>query len=353
MGEGTVSWMRAAEMAFDLGRRLARELAELPGGRPDLVVGHCGLGPALFAPDVVDAPVVINAEYYHAPRFADLTYRVDLPAPEIAPFYPRAINAATLLGLQNCSASYAATDWQRRSFPARYRDRMEVHFDGTDTDLHRPRPRVPLSIGSFRIDTSTTVVTFVSRGLESLRGFDLFLKLAALLQRWRSELLFVVVGSEWSFYGWDRLATGAESFPRWAIARESGGLDLSRFLFLGQIAPASLAELLARSDLHLYLTVPFVPSWSLLDAIASGCPVVAGDVEPVRDLAREGLPIALAPLFDDEGLFEACRAVLARPENARRLTSEGRERVLARYSLDSCLPRFRDFLERAATGDRG
>src|SRR6266851_1892922 len=240
-------------------------LRAIPDLRPDLVVGHAGLAPTLFLPGLLHCPIINYCEYYFARQHRDLTYRIDLPPAEPAPFFPRCINAATLASLIACDAGYAPTQWQRRSFPQRFWPKIEVHFDGIDTDLYRPR-RSNLVVNGQPIAPATRVVTFVARGLESVRGFDLFMKVAQRLGRARSDLLFIVAGDEETYYGWDLLHTGAPSFKQWVLSQ--GDYDLSRFIFLGHIEPARLAEILCRSDLHLYLTVPFVLSWSLLNAMA-------------------------------------------------------------------------------------
>ena len=167
------------------------------------------------------------------------------------------------------------------TFPERFRPKIEVHFDGIDTQLYRPG-RCPRQIGGRSIPPGTKVVTFVSRGLESVRGFDIFMKVARRIARARPDVLFVIVGSEEIYYGWDKLHTGQPSFKQWAMDRVEH--DPSRFLFLGQIEPEHLAEILCLSDLHLYLTAPFVLSWSLINAMACGCTVLASDVAPVREV---------------------------------------------------------------------
>lgn len=339
-------WMRAHEVAIDLARRVALAVRARPDLRPDLVVGHCGLGPTLFLGDLVDAPIALYCEYYHAARFGDLTYRVDLPAESIAPFYPRSINAVTLQGLIASDLAFSATEAQRRSFPERYRSRLAVQFDGVDTELYRPRRRERVEESGIVIPRDATVVTYVARGLESLRGFDLFLRVAERLQRWRTDLLFVVVGSGWSYYGWDRLSTGSERFMEWAIGRSS--VDRSRFLFTGQIVPERLAPLLARSDLHLYLSVPFVASWSFFDAMSSECAIVAGDVEAVREVADDGVQASYGPLYDGEALFEAGRRLLEDREAARSMGAAARRKIEERYSLEITIPAFREMFEGAA-----
>jgi glycosyltransferase involved in cell wall biosynthesis len=316
-----------------------------PNLRPDLVVSHGGLGPALFLPEVLDCPVLNYCEYYFAPRRRDLTYRIDLPPAEPAPFYPRCINAGTLAGLVACDGGYSPTRWQRESFPERFWPKIEVHFDGIDTELYRPRT-VPRVVAGQPLPAGVRVVTYVARGLESMRGFDLFLRVAQRVAKERSDVIFVVAGDEESYYSWDRLHTGQPSFKQWAVSQ--GDYDLSRFLFLDQIEPERLAELFCLSDLHIYLTVPFVLSWSLLNALASGCTVLASDVPPVREVIKPGQNGLLEPLFDIERLADAAVEVLDDPATYHPLGHTARALMEGTYSLEVAGPEIKDYFQRMA-----
>ena len=224
----------------------------------------------------------------------------------------------TLASLVDCDAGYSATNWQKQSFPARFHSRIEVLFDGIDTELYRPGP-APRQIGEVSIPKGTKVVTFVSRGLESIRGFDLFMRVADRIARHRSDVLFVVVGGEEIHYGWDKLHTGSPSFKQWVLAH--GNYDLSRFLFLGRILPEELADILRISDLHIYLTAPFVVSWSLFNAMATGVPVLASDVAPVREVVEPGVNGLVEPLFDVDRLTETALESPRQPGRFRRAWS--------------------------------
>jgi glycosyltransferase involved in cell wall biosynthesis len=318
--------------------------------RPDLVVSHCGLGPTVSLSDLFSCPLVNYCEYYLGVRHRDLTYRVDLPPVEVAPFYPRCINAATLLGLADASAGYTPTNWQRDSFPERFRSRIEVHFDGLDTEFYRPGKTgdLPALLGGRSLPRSTRVVTFVARGLESMRGFDLFMQVAGRICRERSDVLFVVVGGDDTYYGWDALLTGGMSFKQWAIKR--GNYDLSRFVFLGQVEPDQLALLLARSDLHLYLTVPFVLSCSLFNALSCGAVVLASDVAPVREVIEPGVNGLVENLFDVDRLTTTALRVLDDPAAFRSLGDNARHLMESRYSLDASIPALKEYFERQAGG---
>jgi glycosyltransferase involved in cell wall biosynthesis len=337
-------WPQAYGEALERGRsvfEVVRANAEL---RPDLVVGHGGLVPTLFLRDVLSCPIIDYCEYYFAPRRRDLTYRLDLPPVEPAPFYPRCINAATIVNLVAADAAYTPTEWQRDSFPRQFHARIEVHPDGVDTELYRPAPEKPWTPPD--IPSDAPVVTFVSRGLESMRGFDRFMKLAARLGRERADVHFVVVGEENTHYGWDRLHTGGQTFKQWTMNTFDG--DHSRVHFLGRIEPEQLAAVLARSSLHVYLSVPFVVSWSLLNAMSCGCVVLAGDTLPVREILTHGENGLVEPLFDVDRQVDMALRVLAAPREFRPLGEAARRRVEVRHGMDRTVAELKQFFERVA-----
>jgi len=338
-------WPQQYGSTIQLGQAVFEVVRQTPELWPDLVVGHGGLIPTLFLRGLLNWPTIDYCEYYFASAGRDLTYRTDLAPVEPAPFFPRCINAATLVNLTSADAGYAPTEWQRRSFPERFWPKIEVHFDGVDMQLYRPR-QSPRTIAGNSVPADTRIITYVARGLESMRGFDLFLRLAGRILRERSDVLFVVAGDEEIYYGWDKLRTGSASFKDWAL--KQGSYDLSRFVFLGHVEPERLAEVLALSDLHVYLSVPFVLSWSFFDALASGCVVLAGDVLPVREVIEPGKTGLVEPLMDTECLAQAALKVVANPAQFKPLGRAAREMMERRYSLDVAIPPIKDFFERVA-----
>jgi glycosyltransferase involved in cell wall biosynthesis len=320
----------------------------MPHPRPDLVVAHGGRGaPSLFLREVLDCPIVIYCEYYFARSHRDISYRIDLPPAEPAPFFPRSINAPTLATLVDCDAGYSATQWQRQSFPEKFHSKIEVYFDGIDTALYCPGV-APRQIGTRSISSGTKVVTFASRGLESIRGFDIFMNVARRICKARSDVIFVVAGGEEIHYGWDKLHTGNPSFKDWAL--QGQGDDLDRFIFTGRVLPEHLASIFRLSDLHIYLTAPFVLSWSLIDAMASGCVVLAADVPPVREVVEPGQNGLIEPLFDVDALTETALRVLEDPAAFAPLGRAARATIEERFSLEVCIPPLGDYLEQIAAG---
>lgn len=341
--EGT-PWPTIYGKYLDQCQGLFEVLRARSGLRPDLIVAHGGRGaPSLFLRDVVDCPIAVYCEYFFATSHSDISYRIDLPPAEPAPFFPRCINAPTLVSLVDADAGYSATRWQKESFPKRFHSKIDVGFDGVDTDLYRPGP-APRKIGERTIPAETKVVTYVARGLESIRGFDLFMKVADRIARQRADVVFVVVGGEEVHYGWDKLHTGAPSFKQWVLDR--GNYDLSRFLFLGRIFPEALADVLRISDLHIHLTAPFVLSWSLFNAMSSGCVVLGSDVAPVREVVEPGVNGLVEPLFDVDRLTDAALRVLADPAGHAPLARAARGTIEKYYGIDTCIPALKSIFER-------
>jgi glycosyltransferase involved in cell wall biosynthesis len=170
-----------------------------------------------------------------------------------------------------------------------------------------------------------------------MRGFDIFMRAARLLYQRRRDVLFVVVGDDRICYGGDEEILGKKSFKQWVLERDD--YDLERFVFTGPVPVGTLVQLFALSDLHIYLTVPFVLSWSLMDALACGATVLASDTAPVREMIEHGKNGLLVDFFDAEGLADQAGRVLDAPEQFRPLGQAGVEMIRERYSLDVCLPR--------------
>lgn len=315
-----------------------------PDIRPDLVVGHSGFGTTLFLKELYPGvPVVNYFEYFYRTRNSDMDFRPDFPSTELNRLRARARNGMILLDLDNCDAGYSPTAWQRDRLPAEYHGKVAVIHDGIDTAIWKPDPAPLRQVGGFDIPEGVKVVTYATRGMESMRGFDIFMRAAARLAKKRSDVLFLVAGQDRVHYGGDSRFTGGKSFKQWTL--DQVGLDPSRVKFLGLLEPRELARLFQRTDCHVYLTVPFVLSWSLLDALACGAPVVASDTAPVREVIEHGRTGLLTDFFDADELARTVEKVIDDPTGHRALGRAGAELVSERYAMEVCLPSLRKLFE--------
>ena len=322
-----------------------------PDVKPELIVGHSGFGSTLFLRQLYDCPIINYFEYFYRAQHSDMDFRPDFPSEELAQLRAKARNAMILLDLENCDVGYCPTAWQHDRFPGMFHNKLRVVFDGIDTDIWRPLPGVARRVGERAFPDDVRIVTYVSRGLESMRGFDIFMKMAKRLCARRQDVVFLVVGEDRICYGGDQNVTGSTSFKDWVLAQDD--YDLSRILFLGRVPPATLAQIFSLSDLHVYLTVPFVLSWSLLNALACGATVLASDTAPVREVIEHGKNGLLADFFDVETLAETADRVLSHPEGYRHLGAAGVQLIRERYSLDVCLPQMLQLYEEASCDRAG
>jgi glycosyltransferase involved in cell wall biosynthesis len=260
-----------------------------------------------------------------------------------------------LLDLQNCQTAYTPTRFQFSRFPIEYQPKLRIIFDGVDRTLYhghdeslRPPPaqRTMRKMAGVDVPASTRVVTYVSRGFESMRGFDIFLRTAKLIAAEYPDVIFFVVGTDRICYGGDENHTGDQNFKDWAIAREKP--DLSKFVFTGRMHPNHLARLLATSDLHIYLTAPFVLSWSMMDALSCGAVVLGSDTAPIREMIRDGENGLLADFFDAEAMAKKAIPALRDPGAFRPLGRAAEEMITSQYSLEAVLPKMIDMYEKTS-----
>lgn len=323
-------------------------LRSRPDIRPDLVVGHSGFGSTLYLRELYDCPIINYFEFYYHVTGTDMDFRPDFPVPEIDRLRAKTRNAMLLLDLENCDIGYSPTAWQKQLFPERYADKVKVIFDGIDTSFWRRSEEGPREIEGVAIPPETRVLTYVARGMESMRGFDIFMKAAKRICEQRSDVIVLIAGEDRICYGGDQKVIGGESFKEWVLRQDN--YDLSRIRFLGRIAPQSLVRLFSLSDLHIYLTVPFVLSWSMMDALACGATVLGSDTPPVREMIRHGVNGLLVDFFDVDKLVETALQVLDKPRDYRALGAAGMDMIRSQYSLDVCLPRMEALYHYAVQG---
>ncbi len=318
-----------------------------PELRPDLIVGHSGFGSTLFLPELYPGvPVVNYFEFYYHPHDSDMDFRHEFPPEPLDFLRAQARNAMLLLDLENCRRGYSPTHYQRGLFPEVYRPKIDVIFDGIETEIFHRRQGVHRRVGDRSIPESTRIVTYVSRGFESMRGFDIFMHVARSIYRRFPDVLFIVVGSDRVCYGGDEKHIRHKTFREHVMAQ--GDYDQSRFLFTGLLGVSKLVDVLSQSDLHLYFTVPFVLSWSLMDALACGCTVLASDTAPVREMIEDGQNGRLCGFYDVEGFAERAVEILREPGAFRHLGRVAAERIRREYAIEVTLPRLARLFEQAA-----
>jgi glycosyltransferase involved in cell wall biosynthesis len=323
------------------------------GFTPDVIVAHPGWGESLFLKTLWPrARLGIYCEFFYAADGADVGFD-----PEFAPKDALADrcrlelkNLNNLAHFETADAGLSPTQWQASTFPPRFRDRIEVVHDGIDTARLRPHAGAAIQLGTqggrrLRLTRDDEVITFVNRNLEPYRGFHVFMRALPHILRARPRARVLIVGGTGVSYGSrpDAQVHGAASWREVFVREVRPRIpdeDWARVHFAGHVPYEHFVPMLQVSTVHVYLTYPFVLSWSLLEAMSIGCAIVGSDTAPVREVITDGVTGRLVSFFDPEALAQAVCALVDSPEERARLGAAARERAVAGYDLHSvCLPR--------------
>lgn len=341
--KGVIAGQCVYEIALGLDRR---------GFRPDIVIGHCGWGETLYLKDVwPDVPVLGYFEFYYRMSGGDVGFdrterlTVDDP-PRI-----RTKNAINHLSFEGVDRGIAPTRWQWSLYPSRMRDRISIIHEGVDTDLLKPAPDAWLELsGGHRLTRQDEVITYVARNLEPYRGFHMFMRALPDILRARPRAQVLIVGGDSVSYG-PRLTNG--TFREVMLAELGDRLDLSRVHFLGALPYAQYINVLQISSAHVYLTYPFVLSWSFLEAMAAGCAMVGSATPPVEEVMTDGDTGLLVDFFDIQGIADRVIAILDHPDRMQAMRERARKKIVEDYDVTRVtLPRQLELIETMVASSR-
>ncbi|WP_375449419.1 glycosyltransferase family 4 protein [uncultured Devosia sp.] len=327
----------ATDYHLRLGTEVAHVLAALrrQEGAPDLIVGHGGWGSLLFAKDVFPATPQLNyCEFFYQPKGADVGFDPEAPTRLTDVSKLKARNFAQISTLMHMDAGISPTQWQKSLFPKPLRHRIGVVHDGIDTGFCRPDAGAGFTLPDGRtLRAGDPVVTYAARNLEPYRGFPQFMRAAAELARTNPHVVFLVAGGEATSYG----PSPADGRTWRQVMMDETGMDPARIHFLGTLPHAELIRLFQVSAAHVYLTYPFVLSWSMLEAMASGALIVGSATAPVTEYITHGRNGLLVPFFDTQALTQTLRDALQTRQSLAPMRAAARRTVEERARLEDCL----------------
>lgn len=311
--------------------------AKSQGFEPDIVIGHPGWGEGLFIKDLYPkAKVLFYFEFFYHSFGADTHFNPNDPILDDEIARIRVKNAPHLINLESCDWGISPTHWQASLHPKAYQDKISILHEGIDTTVVRPDPSIQsleLSDG-FTMSKDKEIITYVARNLEPYRGFPTFMKSLEILLKERPNAHVVIVGKDGVSYG--KQPTTHRNWREKMISEVK--LDYSRVHFTGSLPYPSYLKVLNLSSIHIYLTVPFVLSWSLMESMACGCLLVASKTAPVEEVIDDGIHGNLTDFFDHEALSEKIIAVLENKDGHEEIRQQARERIIKRYELSKVLP---------------
>lgn len=351
---GVHPWAQEFESKIIRGEACVYELQRLKasGFEPDVIFAHPGWGEVLFVKLVYPkAKLICLMEFFYRLSGQDLGFDPEFPTPDIEGGARLASkNANLLLAMESMDFGVSPTPWQASTLPAWVNHKLRIIHEGVDTSICKPdgAARLELPERGLSIRPGDEVLTFVARNLEPVRGYHIFMRALPEILARRPNAKVFIVGGDGVSYG--RAPEGGSYRTRY-LAEVADRLDPRRVLFLGRVDYQAFLRLMQISRCHVYLTYPFVLSWSMLEAMSCGALVVGSRTAPVADVIEDGANGLLVDFFDVGGLAERVSDVLAKPARYDAMRLAARQTVLERFDLRSvCLPAYARLLEECVAG---
>lgn len=345
----THHYVRPLEGAVLHGQAVVKLIEKLKahGFVPDVICGHSGWGPTLFVKDAFpNTPLICYFEwFYHAHGSdADFDPADPLNIDDVARI--RVKNAPILLDLYTCDRGLSPTNWQKFQFPKEFHSKISVLHDGVDTEYFKPDPGAKLVLPNLDLSGVDEIVTYVARGMEPYRGFPQFIEAIAYVQERRPNCHVVIVGSDRVCYG--KSLPDGSSYKDLMLKKVP--LDRTRVHFTGSLPYGQYLQVIQASSVHIYLTRPFVLSWSMIEAMSTGCLIVGSDTAPVTELIRDGENGLLVDFFSPKNIADRIDEVLEHPTRMAQIRALARQTVLERYALANLLPQHVQLIKNVANG---
>ncbi|HWW04221.1 glycosyltransferase family 4 protein [Collimonas sp.] len=344
LGDTEAGILNAQEVA-----RIALDL-KASGFVPDVMLGHNGWGEIWYLKDVFpNTPLLGYFEFFYRSQGADVGFDPkEQLTPDTSPRL-RTKNVGNLLALEAVDWGQCPTQWQRSVYPLRYQPILSVVHEGIDTQVVAPDHAAHFAIPGTDITLKygDEVVTYVARNLEPYRGFPSFMRSLPTILQSRPKAHVLIVGGEETSYG-HRLPAG-ETFRQRMLDELGDAIDLKRVHFLNKVPYSTFLKILQISRAHVYLTYPFVLSWSMLEAMSAGCLVIGSRTPPVEEVIQDGINGILVDFFSPDEIAQHVVEALEDVRKHEELRRNARRTIVHRYDLRTiCLPAQLSLVEKLA-----
>lgn len=313
----------------------AEEILKLKeaGFIPDIIYGH-DWGPTIFVKDIFpNVPFLCYFEWFYTTEGADLGFDGRIPN-VYTKSKVRCKNSSILMNLCSCDAGIVPTKWQKTQFPNEFSNKLQVIYDGIDTNLCKPDNSATFSIGNLELSQNDEVITYTARGLEPYRGFPQLMMTIKKLQIIRPNVHFVIAGEDKAFYGGNLEGTTYKEFML-----DKLNIETKNVHFVNTLPFEEYLKILQISSAHIYLTYPFVLSWSMLEAMACGCCIIASNTKPVTEIITDNINGLLADFYNIDEIVNKVIFALENNAEAKSIRQNARTTILEKYSLKKMLPK--------------
>ena len=341
-------------IGFERGVLLAQEVWRVckkikdEGFIPDVICGHFGWGEGLFIKDIFpDTPVLGFMEFFYSSQNSDVTFMQGTEIPDDDKARIRMKNSLHFFNLQYFDWLLTPTFYQLHRHPEEYYHKFSILHDGVDTEVAKPKKQNSLTLpNGVKLKPEDEIITYLSRNLEPYRGFPQFMKAAEKILKERPNAHIIVAGGDEVSYG--KQPDGGKTFRQQML--EECDLDINRFHHFGFLPYDDMIKIMQISSIHVYLTVPFVLSWSMLEAMSCGCLILGSDTEPVTEVIKDGVNGLLVNFTSPDKIAARVSEVFEHENRMQHIRENARQTILDRYSLDKVIPLHIELIKDVAKG---
>ena len=328
--------------------RVCRKLKESEGFVPDVICAHPGWGAGMFLKDIYpSSPILSYFEFFYRSQGADVNFDPELPTSLDDAARVRVKNTTNLINLEMTDWGISPTHWQKSIHPEEYHHKISVIHEGINTDIVKPNPDVTIRLNdTLTLKKGDPIITYVTRNFEHYRGSHHFLRAVKLIQEQHPTVKIIAVGADEVSYG----RASEDGRPYRHTLLEEVKPDMSRLFFTGAIPYEQFLKVLQISSAHIYLTVPFVLSWSMMEAMAAECLVIGSATPPVEEVLQDGVNGLLVDFFSPEEIAAKAVEALQKPEKYQSLRQAARQTILDHYDIQKLLPKQISLIEQLAAG---
>lgn len=331
------------EAVADAARRLKAK-----GYTPDVIVAHPSWGEVLFIKDVwPKIKLICYFEYYYSAIGQDFDFDSEFHESTFTGLARlRMKNTVMQHALEVVDAGWSPTKWQQKTYPKWAHSKIDVIHEGVDVNYFKPNAKASFNIANKNITLTRQeeVITYAARALEPVRGFHVFMRALPKLLAQRPNAHVVIMGHEKASYGPE--PGGNSSWLEKMLAEVGADLDPDRVHVVGFLPKDQYRAVLQASKAHVYLTYPFILSWSLLEAMACGAPIVASDTAPITEFIKDGNTGTLFDFFDTTNLIETVIKQLdAEQSRINESTRAARDLIVRDFEQKVCVERLLKLIE--------
>ena len=349
-GQATHHYLKPFEGNVRRGQVVFKKLIEIRNEFvPDIVVGHSGWGELLYVKEALPkCKVLAFSEYFFQPRDADIGFDPEFPSSIDDVLRTTTRNAVNWQTLHAVDWMLMPTAWQASTHPVEFLKKSTVIFDGVDTQNLKPNPSATFTtLEGKEFKYGDEIITFINRNFEPYRGFHVFYRALPEILKQRTNAHVLMIGGGGVSYG-----NGPKEGGTWRekLEKEVGNaIPQDRVHWTGRLEYAQLISALQISRAHVYLTYPFVQSWSMVEALGLGALVVGSRTSPVQEFIQSEQTGLLFDFFDQKQLVEKTVSALANPDRYKETRIRARQFIQENYDIKTiCLPKQAELIESVA-----